>query len=149
MAAATRPPSPTGVSVRITPDGPVDAGDLAEVWLGDHAAAAGHPFDAAGLSLVATDADGTPIGALSGHALYGRLHIGRLATHPDHRGCGVGAELMGAAAAWARERGLSGMTVSTWEHQAERFYAKLGFTEIGRLASCAGYPGKIFLECRL
>ena len=148
VTGSKRPSSRAGVSVRVTANGPVNDGYLAEAWLGEIAPAVGHSFDAEGMTLPATDADGTPIGALSGHSLYGRLHIGRLATHPDHRGRGVGAALMGAAESRARDRGLLGMAVSTWERQAERFYAKRGFTEVGRPAPCAGFPAKIFMECR-
>jgi len=142
-----RPPRET--DVRIAINAPLDVADLAETWLNEHAEAAGYPFDVEGVSLVATDARGNPIGALSGHTLYGRLHIGRLATHPDHRGRGVGRRLMEEAAAWARGRQLHSLTLSTWEHQAEDFYVKLGFVVVGRLAPCPGSPAKVFLELQL
>lgn len=60
--------------------------------------------------------------------------IGGLVVDDAHRAAGIGAELMAAAEAWARERGARTMLVrsrSTRE-RAHRFYERIGYVEVKR-----------------
>jgi len=87
--------------------------------------------------LVATDADDTPIGWVhvarvvtleSGTAGL----IGGLVVDDAHRSGGIGAELLSAAEAWARGRGVDRMIVrSRSERQrAHRFYERAGYVQV-------------------
>ena len=86
------------------------------------------------------------MGWLFGYGLYKRLHITQLAVKPHHRSEGVGQALLAAAEEWARNKGLACVYLDTWTHQAEGFYLRQGYTEIGRLRDIKGTPTKIFLE---
>ncbi len=86
--------------------------------------------------MLAEDAAGTPIGC-------GRLlpdgHVGRLAVLSDSRGRGVGAALLDALMALARERGDARVVLNA-QTQAMPFYAKFGFAPVGAQFLEAGIP---------
>ena len=64
---------------------------------------------------------------------------------PGYRGAGLGAELVGAAVAEARRRGLPALSLSVEEgNPARRLYERLGF----RPAGAAAEPGTLLLELR-
>lgn len=121
--------------------------DPAEDILVAHAESQSHPFVATPLSIRAfRDEDGAAsVGYLTGHSMQGRLFISRLAVNADNRGIGIGAKLLALAEKEALDRGVSEMVLDTWSFQAEEFYRKLGFTEIGRLPDRNGFPGKVWL----
>jgi RimJ/RimL family protein N-acetyltransferase len=86
--------------------------------------------------------DGTLV-AHAGTELIGSLHVepsrfgfGELgmAVAREWRGRGVGAALLAAAIAWARERGLHKLSLSVFPHNtaAIALYRKFGFVEEGR-----------------
>lgn len=56
-----------------------------------------------------------------------------LVVDPSRRGGGVGAALMGAAEAWARESGAGSVHLTTAAHRegAHRFYERLGYEGTG------------------
>ena len=118
--------------------------DTVDKLLDAHAEAVGLPFNAQNVHLTATDQDGTFLGGLTGYSQLGWLFIQYLALAPEGRGKGVGRELMQRAEAIARERNLSGIWVDTYEFQAPEFYAKLGYTEYGRLPKVGDHPSRIW-----
>jgi GNAT superfamily N-acetyltransferase len=73
------------------------------------------------------------VGGLTGYGLYDWLFVQYLAVPEALRGQGVGRQLMQRAEAWAREQGLVGMWLDTFEFQARPFYEKLGFTSFGTI----------------
>lgn len=77
----------------------------------------------------------------------GGLYVGRLATHPAHRGRGLGGLLMAAAEAEARRRGLPrlhlGVRLALVGNR--RLFARLGFTET-RLRTHDDYPAPTWTE---
>ena len=77
----------------------------------------------------------------------GGLYVGRLATHPAHRGRGLAGLLMAAAEAEARRRGLPrlhlGVRLALPGNR--RLFARLGFTET-RLRTHDGYPAPTWTE---
>ena len=86
--------------------------------------------------------DGTLV-ALAGAEIIGSLHVERsrfgfgeigMAVAREWRGRGVGAALLTAAIAWARERGLHKLSLSVFPHNAAAIalYRKFGFVEEGR-----------------
>ena len=77
----------------------------------------------------------------------GGLYVGRLATHPAHRGQGLAGLLTAAAEAEARRRGLPrlhlGVRLALPGNR--RLFARLGFTET-RLHTHDGYPAPTWTE---
>ncbi len=77
----------------------------------------------------------------------GGLYVGRLATHPAHRGQGLALLLMEAAEREARRRGLPRLHLGVRLALAgnRRLFARLGFTET-RLRTHDGYPEPTWTE---
>jgi GNAT superfamily N-acetyltransferase len=88
---------------------------------------------------VATDADDRPIGwihvgLLVGLATSDAAGIHGLVVDEAERSAGVGAALVAAGESWARDRGVSTITVRSRiaRVRAHRFYAGLGYRETKR-----------------
>jgi len=89
--------------------------------------------------LVAVDAEDRPIGWLHVAmqlSLEGdpRVHIMGLVIDDRHRSAGIGQELLAAGEGWARERGVTRMTVYSRQarERAHRFYQREGYTMVKR-----------------
>ena len=95
-------------------------------------------FDAVSLHALALDAAGTAVGT-------GRLlpdgHIGRMAVLASARGAGVGAALLQALLAAARERRMREVRLNA-QTQALGFYQRFGFTPEGDVFDDAGIAHK-------
>ena len=81
---------------------------------------------------VATDTQGQTIGVLTADLLWDWVYIDELWVSPDHRGEGLGRQLMQRAEAFAGEEGCSGVWLWTQSWQAEQFYSRLGYSEFTR-----------------
>ncbi len=77
----------------------------------------------------------------------GGLYVGRLATHPAHRGRGLALRLMASAEKEARRRGLPRLHLGVRLALADnrRLFARLGFTET-KLRTHDGYPAPTWTE---
>ena len=80
------------------------------------------------------------------HRLRAWLEIGTLWVNGDHRGRGIGRELVGRAEEEARRRGCLHARLSTSPFQAPGFYEKMGYVLYGRLEDCP--PGDTSLYYR-
>ena len=87
--------------------------------------------------LVATDATDAVIGwvhvgRVASLAVSDTAQIGGLVVDDAHRSGGIGAELLEAAEAWAREHGATSMTVSSRvaRERAHRFYEREGYERL-------------------
>lgn len=90
---------------------------------------------AEGAVTVAEEADGTLIGYVIAHAEGADTwHVENLAVAPAAQGRGVGARLLAAAEARAREAGAETVTLYTNEAMrgAQAFYARAGYAETDR-----------------
>jgi len=110
------------------------------------------PNDGAPLVLLARR--GTAIvGGLVGATSYGWLLVKILWVQQEMRCHGLGTSLMTKAEALARLRGCHGAWLDTSSVDAERFYARLGYTPFGVLQNLGGElpPGhrRAFLAKRL
>jgi GNAT superfamily N-acetyltransferase len=85
------------------------------------------------LRLTIKDNAGQVIGGLTGHSSYEWLFVSILIVQEPLRGQGLGTRLMQQAEQIARERGLTGIWLDTFDFQARPFYEKLGFTVFGEL----------------
>jgi GNAT superfamily N-acetyltransferase len=66
---------------------------------------------------------------------------------PDQlRGQGLGAQMMHAAETMARQRGMIGAWVNTYDFQARGFYENLGFSLFGALEGGPHAAGQSFLR---
>ncbi|HTX50076.1 MAG TPA: GNAT family N-acetyltransferase [Caulobacteraceae bacterium] len=87
----------------------------------------------AGLIWIADDADRGPIGFLAGELADDGLYIAEVDVVMDRQRQGYGRRLLAAAIDWARARGLTNVTLTTFRHIPWNapFYARLGFRELG------------------
>jgi predicted GNAT family N-acyltransferase len=99
--------------------------------------------DAGSLHLLATLANGTPIGCAR---LLPDGHIGRMAVLPEWRRQGIGKALLAAAISLARIRGHACVQLSAQTHAAG-FYAAAGFTALGDPYEEAGIPHVAMQKC--
>lgn len=104
----------------------------------------GHPFEGRKVQLRAIDAEGQFLGGLIGAHLQRWFFVKLLAVSPEARGGGIGAQLLARAEAMAREDGLVGIYLDTFEFQAPRFYLREGYREIGRLPKVGDAPERIW-----
>ena len=95
------------------------------------------PADEQPVRFVARDASGAVVAGLLGHTRWGWLYIEKLWLADAVRGKGFGTRLVAAAESLAIDRGCTGATLTTFEHQARPFYEKLGYELFGTLE---GYP---------
>ena len=112
--------------------------------LDDAAAELGRVFANEPFSLRARDAEGRMVGGLAGFSTQGWFFVKLLAVSPDVRGTGVGHRLLQRAEEHARAEGLAGVYLDTYEFQAPVFYARQGYSEIGRLPAVGDAPQRIW-----
>ncbi|MBI2424242.1 MAG: GNAT family N-acetyltransferase [Candidatus Hydrogenedentes bacterium] len=81
---------------------------------------------------VALDARGAAVGFACAEQQGSCAHLGEVDVLPEHGRQGLGARLVQAVIQWAREAGLSAVTLTTFRHLPWNapFYARLGFLEV-------------------
>jgi len=117
---------------------------IIEAIVDEPAARRGHPFDPVPLHLKVVDAGGRVAGGLTAHSVQRWLFIKLLGVTEEQRGRGIGQMLLAKAEEIARQRGLVGVYLDTFEFQAPRFYESLGYEECGRLPAHGGAPQRIW-----
>jgi GNAT superfamily N-acetyltransferase len=87
---------------------------------------------AASLLWIAADARDQPVGFAFLDPLDDCLHLWELDVHPDHGRRGLGTRLVEASVESARQRGLRGLTLTTYAHVAWNapYYERLGFVRL-------------------
>lgn len=82
----------------------------------------------------AVEDDGAVVGGLTGKAWGLWLHVDLLWVHVQHRGKGLGADLLARAEEIARtEHGCEHVRLETWDFQAPDFYRGLGYRLVGEV----------------
>lgn len=104
----------------------------------------GRPFQPEPLHLKAIDSDGQLVGGLTAYTVQGWLFIKLLGIAEGQRGSGLGRALLARAEDFARQKGLVGVYLDTFEFQAPRFYQGLGYIECGRLPTVDGAAQRIW-----
>lgn len=112
--------------------------------LDEAAAALGRRFEGRKVQLRALDAGGAMLGGLIGAHLQRWFFVKLLAVSPEARGRGLGAKLLARAETHAREEGLVGIYLDTFDFQAPRFYLREGYRELGRLPKVGDAPQRIW-----
>jgi GNAT superfamily N-acetyltransferase len=87
--------------------------------------------DAGRAWVATTDAD-EPIGYVVIDVVDGNAHVEQISVSPEHQGEGVGRALLDVVRAWARDRGMPALTLSTfidvpWNAP---LYRRLGFHDL-------------------
>lgn len=97
---------------------------------------ASHPrrLRGTGRWFLAKDAAGAVLAGAKCEQAWDWLYIDWLWVAEAHRRQGLGARLLAACEAHARERGLLGLHLNTWSFQAPDYYPRHGFVEAGRIA---------------
>ena len=93
-------------------------------------------LDATSFHFLATLSSGETIGTAR---LLSTGQIGRMAVLQQFRGRGIGAKLLAACIAGAKERGVPRIFLHAQTHAIE-FYARFGFVAIGEEFDDAGIP---------
>ena len=86
------------------------------------------------------------IGGLWAMDDFGWAFITYLYVPPALRRQRIGERLMGEAEAIARQRGMVGLWVNTFDFQAPQFYQKLGYSVFGELEGGDEAAGQTFLR---
>lgn len=87
-------------------------------------------YSEAGRLWVAVTEDDTPVGFACTSIFEGQAHLNEVDVHPDHGRRGIGRALVECVCAWACERGLPAITLTTQRNVPWNapFYARLGFS---------------------
>ena len=109
-----------GAGVGLSPDAPASS---AEVW---------RPALRSGTLWVAVNEAGRVVGFLAARKINRVLHIDEMDVDFAHQRRGIGRALLEAAIAWARNAGLTEITLTTFRDLAfnRGFYAASGFVEL-------------------
>jgi GNAT superfamily N-acetyltransferase len=80
-------------------------------------------------ALVSTDGADSPVAYIILDVVDGAAHVEQVSVHPDHARQGIGRRLIERADAWARERNLRSLTLTTYVHVPWNgpYYERLGF----------------------
>lgn len=113
--------------------------------------AAGAPFREVGMAAIADDEPPTideltayqvagrawvrgdpPVAYVLADELDGYAHIEQVSVHPGHSRRGIGRALLDHVGVWAAERGLAGLTLTTFRDVPWNapYYARLGFVVV-------------------
>jgi GNAT superfamily N-acetyltransferase len=78
---------------------------------------------------VVTDSQDRPVGFAIVHLLDTSTHLHEIDIHPHHARQGLGRRLILVIASWARERGATALTLTTFDDVPwnGHYYARLGF----------------------
>ena len=83
--------------------------------------------------IIAKDRDGTVVGGAHGEMYWEWLHIDTLWVAEQHRGRGIGSDLLKQIEAAAISKGFYGIHLETTDFQAVEFYRKNGYKIFGEL----------------
>ena len=86
-------------------------------------------FQSDGRAWVVADAADTPVAYLLAEVVDGNAHIEQVSVDPSHARQALGRALLDTAAAWAEQRGLAALTLTTYAEVAWNapYYERLGF----------------------
>lgn len=101
--------------------------------------------------LVGVDGHDRPCGFALFGAIDGLAHLRELSVHPDHAGRRLGAALVEAVTAWAREAGLPALVLTTFREVPWNgpYYRRLGFSELPAEAQGPGIAAILAAEAAL
>ena len=116
-----------GVRLDVTDEVPADAAAIVDAGLGEANEGAAPLDDVRPLAAFARAADGTVIGGAVGRTWGRCCELQQLWVDPSHRRQGMGAALVRAFEAGARQRGCTTFYLETFNFQAPSLYRSLGY----------------------
>jgi ribosomal protein S18 acetylase RimI-like enzyme len=105
--------------------------------------------DGRSLGCYVRNADGELIAGLDGFSWGGYIKIEWLWVREDHRGGGLGSQIIRAVEAEATRRGCAVVRVDSHTFQAPGFYEKLGYERVGFAVDTPVGHGEVFFLKRL
>ncbi len=124
-----------------------------EVWAGllafNEAQAGPGSFASRPLSVLLRDEAGAVLGGLVGRSYSGWLYVELFHIPEAHRRVGLGREMLTLAEREAVARGCVGVRLETYSFQAPGFYARMGYSVVGRLRDCPPGHTRFSLAKRL
>jgi ribosomal protein S18 acetylase RimI-like enzyme len=93
--------------------------------------------------------DGSLVGGLSGWTWGGCGYVDVLWVAADHRGRGLGTELLGAAEQEMTARGCIRVVLGSHSFQAPDFYRRRGYSQIAEIADYPVGHSEVFLSKNL
>ncbi|SHJ83194.1 Acetyltransferase (GNAT) family protein [Roseomonas rosea] len=106
-------------------------------------------FASTPLNVVLRDESGAPVGGLIGRSYSGWLYVELFHLPEAQRRAGLGREMLSMAEREAAARGCIGVRLETYSFQAPGFYARMGYTVVGRLDDCPPGHTRFSLAKRL
>jgi ribosomal protein S18 acetylase RimI-like enzyme len=100
------------------------------------------------LSILARSADEI-LGGLNGSTHWGWCYIRHLWVQESWRRRGLGLRLLSEAETQAQARRCVGIYVDTFDEAAAAFYARAGFSQIGRIEGFPPGHRRVFLQKQL
>lgn len=129
-------------------DRPDDADELRALLFAFNEDRTGYE-DGQALNCFLRDADGSLVAGLDGFTWGGYGRIEYLWVREDHRGRGLGKQLVEAAVDEVRRRGGATLILDTHTFQAPGFYAALGFVEVCRTTQTPRGHDQVLLQLDL
>ena len=89
-------------------------------------------FQADRRAWVCTDTDDLPVAYILVEVIDDEAHVEQVSVHPDHAGQRLGQRLIDRVETWARARGLTSLTLTTYRDVPWNapYYRRLGFDEL-------------------
>ena len=94
----------------------------------------------------AIDSSDAVVAGIHGQVGGGWLYIASLWVDEDHRGKGIGRQLLCSAEKTAAEKNCHGAYLYTYSFQSPRYYQKFGYRIFGELEHSCGEHTKFFLK---
>lgn len=80
-----------------------------------------------GFAIFTKDPRGQILAGCSGSIIFGEIYTDQLWVHPQHRGRGLGRQLMNKVHQHGKSQGCKVAAVETMDFQSPQFYQKLGY----------------------
>jgi GNAT superfamily N-acetyltransferase len=121
------------MQLELQPSPSVDDARLVESGLRSFTDGHAGPVNARPFGVYLRASDGSTLGGLNAELRWTWLYVAHLWLPEEHRGRGIGSELLRRAEEFAREQGARAAYLDTLDFQAVDFYQRRGYMVFGTL----------------